>query len=114
MWPRPRCPAGRGRAHLQDVGEAVLELVPAQRLAVHAHLPEQGPLAPQPPGHSVQQRGFPGACGRAEKALEGVPPRGIQAPPRAGGPVRVQPDLLSREPPQANSRGTQEPSLPVA
>lgn len=61
---------GRGRAHLQDVGEAVLELVPAQRLAVYEHLPEQGPRAPQPPGHGVQQRGFPGAWRREEKALE--------------------------------------------
>lgn len=61
---------GRGRAHLQDVGEAVLELVPAQRLAVHAHLPEQRPRAPQPPGHGVQQRGFPRAWGREEKFLE--------------------------------------------
>lgn len=88
MWPQTPLlpgPGGRGRAHLQDVGEAVLELVPAQRLAVHAHLPEQGPLAPQPPGHGVQQRGFPGAWGRAEKALEEAPPRAIWELPRAWG-----------------------------
>ena len=61
--PQPQAGAGwsRGCAHLQDVGEAVLELVPAQHLAVHAHLPKQGSLALQPPRHGIQQRGFPRA-----------------------------------------------------
>lgn len=45
--------------HLLDIGEAVLELLPAQWLAVNKHIPKEGPCAPQPPGHGIQQRGFP-------------------------------------------------------
>lgn len=64
--------SGRGRTHLQDVGEAVLELVPAQPAAVHKHLPSQGPCAPQPPGDGVQQRGFPRAWGGTREGSGGV------------------------------------------
>lgn len=65
-----RAESGWGLTHLQDVGEAVLELVPVQLAAVHAHLPGQGPRALQPPGDGIQQRGFPRAWGRQDKALE--------------------------------------------
>lgn len=65
---------GRGCVHLQDVGETVLELLPAQCLAVHKHLPQQGPLAPQPPGHGIQQRGFPRAWEVTREGLGGSPP----------------------------------------
>ena len=96
----PRCPpnlptpaGGPGCGHLQDVGEAVLELLPVQLLAVHEHLPKQGPCAPQPPGHGVQQRGFPWAWEATREGLEKAMHEASQELPKTLGEPVVQPWL---------------------